>query len=597
MGTLWTPLKNIKSKIDENYFILSCAFSYWFLVLSLIVISTLWAIEICLKPYIIKALVDSITLSMENLILDDIYKYSILFIIISLVKTATKISENSIWNKLNSDLKYFIGKKLINKLLLHSFSFYQSRFAGGISNKVNDIIKLIPDLIQISIQKFYGYTLAILLASYTLWQTNKIFTFLFLSWATIYLLLTMLINNRSRTLCNQTAESRSKMIGYLVDMINNIPSVVIYNNEFFEKNEFSKRMKNYILYYKKRGTFFNRLFVVQSSSFLIYQGMCLYLLINGFTSGTVTAGDFALVLTLNIALIEILENVSLYINTFADYYATVENGLKDINVPIEIIDYHTSKDLHVHKGEIVFKNVSFQYHNRNKIFNNISIKIESKQRIGLVGYTGSGKSTFASLILRFFDLHAGKILIDNQDLREVTQKSIKRSVCIVSQDTILFHRSIYENILYGNISAQHKDVISAAKAAYIHDFIQSLPEKYSTIVGERGIKLSGGQRQRIAIARAILKNSPILILDEATSHLDAITEALIQKSINNLINNKTTLIIAHRLSTLLNLERIVVFDAGKIVGDGNHNNLLKNCVLYKELLKNYFKEHSIYYSK
>lgn len=235
------------------------------------------------------------------------------------------------------------------------------------------------------------------------------------------------------------------------------------------------------------------------------------------------------------------------------------------------------------KGKINFNNVNFFYKDIEPLFENMYIEIKTGQKVGLVGYSGSGKSTFVNLILRLYDITDGSISIDNQDIRNVTQDSLRENIALISQDPSLFHRSIMENIRYGKINATDEEVVEAAKKAYAHEFIMKLTEGYDSLVGERGIKLSGGQRQRIAIARAILKNSPILILDEATSQLDSVTEGLIQKNLQELVKNKTTIIIAHRLSTLLSMDRILVFDKGKIIEDGTHNELLSAKGLYKQL--------------
>jgi ATP-binding cassette subfamily B protein len=234
-------------------------------------------------------------------------------------------------------------------------------------------------------------------------------------------------------------------------------------------------------------------------------------------------------------------------------------------------------------GKITFDQVKFHYKGTEKLFQNKSIEIQAGQKVGLVGYSGGGKSTFVNLILRLYEVIDGAILIDGQDIRDVTQDSLRENIAMIPQDPSLFHRSLMENIRYGRVDSTDQEVIEAAKKAHAHEFIEKLKQGYDSLVGERGVKLSGGQRQRIAIARAILKNAPILILDEATSQLDSVTESLIQESLWELIQNKTTIVIAHRLSTLLHMDRILVFDKGKIVEDGTHGELLAKGGLYKNL--------------
>jgi ATP-binding cassette subfamily B protein len=225
----------------------------------------------------------------------------------------------------------------------------------------------------------------------------------------------------------------------------------------------------------------------------------------------------------------------------------------------------------------------FAYDKKPPIFNNLSITINSNEKVGLVGYSGAGKSTFINLILRLFEVKEGKIQIDNQCITEVTQTSLRQEIAIVPQDLILFHDTILENIRYGNSEATDQEIVQAAKLANIHSFITSLPKGYHTTVGEKGLNLSGGERQRIIIARAFLKNASILLLDEATNQLDSVTEKEIQISLFKLMENKTTVVIAHRLSTLLHMDRILVFDNGKIVQNGNHSELLSKGGLYQIL--------------
>ena len=251
--------------------------------------------------------------------------------------------------------------------------------------------------------------------------------------------------------------------------------------------------------------------------------------------------------------------------------------------PITLLDTPHAQELKVTQGKIQFQKVHFQYPNTDPLFSNKSLTIQHGQRIGLVGYSGSGKTTFVNLILRLFDLQSGHILIDGQDIAKVTQTSLRNALTFIPQEPSLFHRSLMENIRFGRPNATDEQVIAAAKQAHAHEFITTLPKGYDTLVGERGIKISGGQRQRIAIARAILKNAPILLLDEATSALDSFTEGQIQESFFSLMEGKTTIVIAHRLSTLLNMDRILVMAQGKIVEDGNHEDLLKKSGLYQSL--------------
>jgi ABC-type multidrug transport system fused ATPase/permease subunit len=259
---------------------------------------------------------------------------------------------------------------------------------------------------------------------------------------------------------------------------------------------------------------------------------------------------------------------------FYEHFGTIKEGLSKITKPIELTDAPGAQPIVVPKGEIVFDQVCFSYNSGRDVFDNLSLTIPAGQKVGLVGFSGAGKTTLCQLLLRNYDLNSGQIRIDDQNIAGVTQDSLRAQIAVIPQDTSLFHRSLAENIGYGRPDASMEEIVAAAKAAEAHDFIMKLPAGYETLVGERGIKLSGGQRQRIAIARAILKNAPILLLDEATSALDSVTERLIQTALNHAMAGRTTIVVAHRLATLTNLDRLIVLEHGQVIEDGSLSELL-----------------------
>jgi ABC-type multidrug transport system fused ATPase/permease subunit len=249
----------------------------------------------------------------------------------------------------------------------------------------------------------------------------------------------------------------------------------------------------------------------------------------------------------------------------------------------EIRDDAAARELRVGAGEVVFDGVSFGYDQKRRVFDELSLTIPAGQRVGLVGHSGAGKTTLITLLMRLYDVQRGAIRVDGQSIAAVTQASLRRSIALIPQDVILFHRTLMDNIRYGRPGASDADVIRAAERAHAHEFVTALPDGYRTLVGERGVKLSGGQRQRIAIARALLKDAPILVLDEATSALDSESEALIQAGMSEVMAGKTVLAVAHRLSTLAHLDRLLIIDAGKVVEDGSHAELLARDGIYASL--------------
>ena len=263
--------------------------------------------------------------------------------------------------------------------------------------------------------------------------------------------------------------------------------------------------------------------------------------------------------------------------------ASINRVIDLIDTPIKIQDGEIKIHPKKIKGEIVFKDVNFNYSERESTLKKINFKVQNNSTIGIVGLTGSGKSTVIKLLLRIYDISDGLITLDGISIKEINLKDLRKCVSLVSQETYLFHGSVQENIAYGNENPNFKDIQKASKIAEAHQFIEQLPAGYKTIVGERGQRLSGGQRQRIALARAVLKNAPILILDEATASVDNETEFLIQKSLSKITKNRTTIVIAHRLSTIKNADNIIVMDKGKIVESGKHERLLDNKSIYADL--------------
>jgi ATP-binding cassette subfamily B protein len=287
-----------------------------------------------------------------------------------------------------------------------------------------------------------------------------------------------------------------------------------------------------------------------------------------FQAGSLTVGDFAMLMTVAVTSFQIIWYLADQFVSSTEAWGKCEQGLSVIAAPHDVVDKPTAQPLCLRGGCIEFEDVKFFLQSERPIFKGKSVIIEAGQKVGLVGASGSGKSTFVNLILRNFDLDGGRILIDGQNIADVTQDSLRSAIAMIAQDTSLFHRSLMENIRYGRLDATDDEVIAAARMACCDEFIEALPEQYQTLVGDRGVKLSGGQRQRISIARTILKDAPILILDEATSALDTNTEHQIQQALHALMDTRTTMVIAHRLSTLVKMDRILVFRDGCVIEDG-----------------------------
>lgn len=543
------------------------------------------AIATSLWPYVSKLLIDALASTPKDQLIDTIWPTALALIILTILPGFVwRICDYS-WTKLMPLLKKKITSEAMSYLMSHSHTFFQNNFSGALASKIRDLFNSTPKLLEIILYNFIKTTLCIVIAFFTLFSVHKYFAFGLIIWSILFALMAMRAAKLSNRMSLGIATQQSRIMGNIVDALGNINNIKLFAGANFESKRIATFQNKYATLFRRRGIFMVKFFTLHGLSFSLYFTGCVALLIWFYSQGLVTLGDFILIFTINNWIINEMWTATNELRTFLEEIGTVEQALGTLNEPLQIRD--GEGELKTNKGEIVFENVRFSYHGTDPIFSGKSVTIQPGQKVGLVGHSGSGKTTFVNLILRLYDVDSGKILIDGQDISKVTLDSLHRAIGMIPQDPSLFHRSLFENIAYGAInhsrSATKQEAIEAAKKAHAHKFIEKMPQGYHSLVGERGIKLSGGQRQRIAIARAFLKNAPILILDEATSQLDSVTENLIQESLKNLMENKTTLVIAHRLSTLEMMDRILVFDRGKIVEDGNHEELIALNGVYKRL--------------
>lgn len=557
---------------------------FWVSITVMFLTTCVWAADLSVRPYVLKVIINHVTNDSEqNISVHLVVPAAIYIFLTFLVSNIFVVYEYFVEIKMVPNLRKKIADNCFKYLLEQSNSFYQNSLSGNLANKVNDLINSVPEILIVIIDRFFSLGLALVIAVYALWQVNSSFAFLMLSWTILFFIGSLFLSKRLSYLSDLWSECLSGITGQMVDVFSNILSIKLFAREEAEKSSFSTSFDQAVKAEQKLKWFYFGIWFCYGNVFVLIQVINLYFLLKGRQDGEITAGDFVFVLTVNLSVINAFWQLTSVFSQFSKLFGKVVQALRTIFIDTEIKDKKNVKSLLVSKGEIIFDSVQFWYKDTDILFQNESVVINSGQKVGLVGYSGSGKSTFVNLILRLFDISSGTILIDNQDISNVTQQSLRSAIGLIPQEPLLFNRSLMENIRYGAINATDIEVIEAAKQANAHKFIQDLPLGYNSLVGERGVKLSGGQRQRIAIARVILKNSPILILDEATSQLDSVTENEIQVSLSKLMEKKTTIVIAHRLSTLLNMDRILVFNQGKIVEDGTHKELLAIKGLYKTL--------------
>ncbi|KGP63976.1 ABC transporter ATP-binding protein [Legionella norrlandica] len=476
-----------------------------------------------------------------------------------------------------------IRMTLFSYLIQHSHYFFSNQLAGNLANKISDIprsLEAIRKIISCNVNTtFAAITVSIIL----MLTINPWFAFILFSWIIVQLIISFYSAKEINKLARKNAEDKSILKGKIVDSLSNINTVKLFVQNEYEKKYVWKTQNKEVQSNKRLVLFINFFRLLVDIPVSIMLVVMIYSVVSFWQRNLISTGDVVFIFTTSFAIMNQMWNLS---NSLCDLFVEVgivKQALAILSQPIEIQDAANAKELKVTQGEIRFENVTFHHKDGQELFAKKSLVIPGKQKVGLVGYSGGGKTTFINLILRYFDVNSGRILIDNQDISQISQFSLRKSISMIPQDTHLFHRTLLENIQYGKEDATKEEVVTAASLANCMDFIQNLPHGFSTIVGERGAKLSGGQRQRIAIARAFLHQTSILILDEATSQLDSLTEECIQESLQSLCEGKTTIVVAHRLSTLLNMDRILVFDKGVIVEDGTHEELIEKKGLYKSM--------------
>lgn len=487
-------------------------------------------------------------------------------------------------NKSQSESIARLKQMAFDYLIKHSYSFFSNSFAGALVQKVNrfgraferlydtmlfDIIPLIIDVsVVITVIYFENHMMSLVLIVWAI--LISVFGFYFSRWKLKYDL--------------QSAEADSATTALLADNISNQNTIASFAAFIKEQTSFKKTSVDLA---KKQRLAWNLSEIsnaVQAGMIIIVEFMVFYYAIRFWQKDLVTLGTFVLLQAYVLMLGNRLWDINRVIRNTYEGFADSKEMVDILKTPYEVRDIPTATKLSIEKGEIEFKNVTFAFNETRNVLESINLKINTGEKIALIGPSGAGKSTLVKLLLRMYDVVEGIVMIDNQNIQKVTQDSLRKQIALVPQDPILFHRTLMENIRYGKEDATDEEVFEAARLAHCDKFIENLPLKYETYVGERGIKLSGGERQRVAIARAILKNAPILILDEATSSLDSQSELLIQDALDKLMYGKTSIVIAHRLSTIRKMDRVVVIDGGKITEEGNHEELLQNeNSLYKKL--------------
>jgi ATP-binding cassette subfamily B protein len=469
-----------------------------------------------------------------------------------------------------------VGLRIFQHLHALSLRFHLERQTGGLSRSIERGTAAIENLLTFTLFNILPTIVELVLTAAILWRLFSIeYAIVTLGMVVLYAAYTIRISNWRLGLRRTMNENDSRANTRAIDSLLNHETVKYFTNEAHEARRYDEALAGYERAAIRSQTSLNMLNIGQAVIISIGLTGVMLMAARGIRAGTMTTGDFVLINTY-------LLQIAAPLNIFGWAYNNIKQSLVDmekmfelLGVDVEIADKPGAPPLRVTEGLMEFRNVGFAYDPRRPILDDISFIVPGGKTVAVVGASGAGKSTLARLLFRFYETGSGQILIDGQDIASVTQDSLRRAIGIVPQDTVLFNDTLYYNIAYGRPDATEAEIVAAARMAHIDGFIATLPDGYQTIVGERGLKLSGGEKQRVAIARALLKDPPIMVFDEATSALDTNTEREIQANLREAARGRTVLVVAHRLSTVMDADEILVLDAGRIVERGNFQSLIE----------------------
>ena len=537
-----------------------------------------------LRPLVFKEIIDAFSSGLNReIILGQAMHFVFLIFLIVVVYNIGYRSGDFAGAHFQSNVMKRLYDFTFERLMQHSYHFFSNNFSGSIIAKSKRFIKQFETLADIVGFQIWFSIVILSGIMLILFFKAPLLAYVFLIWSILYILLTCFFIRKKMHYDSLEASADSLVTGRFSDAILNILNIKIFSSDKKEKINFELVTDDERKKRSKAWFLANLQNVFQSFMMGVLTIVVLFLTVRLWYGGKLSLGTVVLVQLYMSSLFDILWNLGRSLTRAMKAMTDMQEVIDLFDTPIDILDPKKPESLRIREGRVVFKDVSFAYKGGNSVLQNFNLNIAPGERIGLVGHSGAGKSTITKLLLRFVDISEGDILIDGQNIKNVTQNDLRSVISFVPQESILFHRTIRENIAYSRLEATNEEVENIAKKSFAHDFIIKFPKGYDTLVGERGIKLSGGERQRIAIARAMLKNSPILVLDEATSSLDSVSEKYIQDGFEELMKGKTTIVIAHRLSTISKMDKIVVLENGNIAEMGSHRELLDRGGVYAGL--------------
>jgi len=555
----------------------------WMVIISILCNMASVFVDGFVIPYTIKEIISKAISVDKEIVMSYISIALIIYLIFNLLNDTLIVCEEMLSKKFIPAIRSNINVKFLNHIHNHSYKYFSNNFGGSLSNKIADLSGSFTDVYKIVVFNFAPAVMMIIVNSIYFCIINKILGILMIGWMLIHFLYLSLRIRPMRKINKEHSEEISILRGKIVDSLTNFLLVKLNSKQPVEKIQIRKASEREADFNRKAWTESQRTWMPLGYLSGIFGVSLIALMFYLYSKGEIDVSDISYIIMVKGTIFRAVWTFNRSILDFVSKSSKMQQALDTLLVPVEIEDKRGAKNLRVKEGNIELKNVSFHYGNEKNVLDGFNLHIKPGEKVGIVGPSGAGKTTLVNLLLRMFDVQKGKILIDGQNVVDVKQKSLREKISVVTQDSTLFHRTLKENIGYTKEKATEKEIISASKKAGAHDFIKKLPKKYDTLVGERGIKLSGGQRQRVNIARTILKDAPILVLDEATSALDSETEAYIQTTFEKIMQGKTTIAIAHRLSTLKLMDRIIVINHGRIVEEGSHRSLIAKKGTYSKL--------------
>lgn len=554
-------------------------------------VGSLWSIADAGLPYILKIIVDQLnTASMNGQKPFTFPSMTVGYIVfyvssVALLECGMRCEEYLKFRSI-PPIRAEIRSYLITYIQEHSYSFFQKNLSGGLSKRIIDITNSFQTLWDACYWTIYPIILSVLFSSILMWFTYPILSIFLLVWFVLMVGGSAFFYQKALIYATQHAKSENLLVGQINDRIRNIFTVKLFARHLCETQYLNTYQQQEVDLLQYLSRYIWKISIFRSILSIILIATLLFILLYRWQFGLVTVGDFVFIMGSAFGIMRISWVATEQVSTAYREFGIAKEALKVLYTPYEVKDNLKASAINITTGTIVFNSVDFGYIPDKPLFRNFSLQIKGGEKVGIVGTSGSGKTTLINLVLRFFDVQKGAIFIDHQDIRSVTQQSLHQSIAVIPQESLLFNRSILDNISYGKPGATRQEIIEAAKSAHCHDFIMNFAQGYDTLVTEYGANLSVGQRQRLTIARALLKDSKFIVMDEVTSALDPITERYIQDSLEKVMENKTALVIAHRLKTLMDMDRILVLEQGRIIEEGNHQTLIAKNGKYKQLWDN-----------